>query len=508
MMSFKTGVAALAMALTGSAAYAKPVTAVLRLQEKVAMSSLAEMVKNPISVRYNKPFGPDEIREMSAPAQADYDQLVANLQARGFEIVNQSPTHLYLTVKAPAKTFESAFATRLEQLGHGLHRQMSQPQIPSDLSLVASITGLDNSVKRFPKHVRSAVQPMGSPTGFTPAQIKTAYGFDAVYAKGLTGKGQHIDIATYDGFYVADVQQFYSLQGINPAPAVDTVSFNGTAAYVEGSAMETQLDAEFSGMIAPGAQIHVFASAENSDAGELAMFTAILDDNRAKIANYSWGGCETTVTAAHQTEMEAVFARAVAQGVNIMVASGDSGSDSCQDGTNKADWPAANDNVVAVGGTTLTIGSDGSGTEAAWSGSGGGISALWNLPAWQQSLGTPYVKRSYPDVAFNADPASGQSIYAHNNGVADWIQIGGTSMAAPQWSGFMALIGEARANAGKAAVGYLPPQIYALSTTDKAAMFHDVTSGANGLYTAGPGWDAVTGWGSMNASALLTKLSN
>src|ERR1700675_1627840 len=101
----------------------------------------------------------------------------------------------------------------------------------------------------------------------------------------------------------------------------------------ENSAGETELDAEFSGMIAPGASIHVFASSQNSDAGELAMFTAILDDNRAKVVNYSWGSCDNQVSSSHQADMDKVFARAVAQGVNILNASGDSGSDCVGDGS-------------------------------------------------------------------------------------------------------------------------------------------------------------------------------
>jgi kumamolisin len=337
--------------------------------------------------------------------------------------------------------------------------------------------------------------------------IKTAYGFDPLYAAGLTGKGQHIAIATYDGFHVDNVKKFYSLSNLKPQPSVDQVAFNGDADYSEGSAMETELDAEFTGMIAPGASVHVFASATNDDAGELQMFTAILDDNRAQVANYSWGSCESGLDTQHVADMSKVFARAVAQGVNIMVASGDSGSDSCQDGSTVADWPAAATNVVAVGGTTFAQ-NNGAIAETGWDGSGGGISSIWELPQWQNQLGSPYMKRSYPDVSFNADPSSGQAIWTEYYGQAGWMVIGGTSMAAPQWSGFMALVGEARHNAGKATLGFLNPIIYGLSNADRAQTFHDVTSGNNGAYTAGAGWDAVTGLGSMQADTLLKHLSN
>ena len=111
--------------------------------------------------------------------------------------------------------------------------------------------------------------------------------------------------------------------------------------------------------------------------------------------------------------------------------------------------------------------------------------------------------RSYPDVAFNADPVTGQSIYTDGG----FQVVGGTSMAAPQWAGFLALVGAARAKAGLGDVGYINPIIYHLSASQMATAFHDVTSGSNGKYSCNAGWDAVTGFGSMNASVLLGILA-
>jgi kumamolisin len=310
--------------------------------------------------------------------------------------------------------------------------------------------------------------------------------------------------------------------GVSPAPAVGKVTFNGTPQKNDNSAMETACDAEFSGALAPGAQIHVFTSAQNSDAGELALFTAILDDNRAKVANYSWGDCEVNLQAQHKTDMAAVFSRAVAQGVNITIASGDSGSacptsvDSSGQPTGytdpMADWPAANPNVVAVGGTTLDT-SASTLSETAWSGGGssggggGGISTLWALPTWQQQLGAPYLMRSYPDVAFNANPSSGQTALVMYSGFPLPMPIGGTSIAAPQWAGLLTLAGEARANAGKGPIGFVDPVIYAMSAADRATAFDDITSGNIGKYSAGPGWDAATGWGGPHATAVVDYLT-
>lgn len=485
-------------------AMAAPVTAVLRLQEKVSMEQLAESVKNPASPM-ERGYTSAEIRQIAGPDDQDYRQLLTQLRQEGFTIVSESPTHLWVGVKADHSVFEKVFNTQIQFQGQA-RRALAEAQIPSHLNLIASVSGLSNHRKAYPKFVARAQPLTDQPQGIPRSQITSFYGIDALYAKGLSGAGQHIAIATYMGLHLEDVRQFYSQLQLSPGPTVDQVTFNGTPAVDENAAMETELDAEFSGMIAPGAAIHVFTSATNDDAGELAMFTAILDDGRAKVANYSWGDCEKHLTSGHAAEMAKVFARAVAQGVNIMVASGDTGSDSCQDNTLNPDWPSANPNVVAVGGTTI-LQNGTTASEQGWNGSGGGISTIWALPGYQKNLGSPYVKRSYPDVSFNADPLSGEAVYVTQNGQAGWLVIGGTSMAAPQWSGLLALVGEARAKAGKKPVGFINPKIYNLPEAQYAAAFTDITDGNNGAYNAGPGWDAVTGLGTPKASGLLSLLS-
>lgn len=489
-------------------AWSNPVTAIFHLKEKTPMSELARAVVTPASARYQKYFSPEEIRDLAGPDQKEYDQLLSQLRLNGFEIVSESKTRLSLTVRGPQKIFERVLGARFANPSENQRRSLlAHPRVPFYLSLIEGISGLDNSRKAHPKYKLASAtnQGRGFALGLSPGQVQIAYGFDKLFVQGISGEGQHIAIATYDDFHIDEVRHYYDYYQIHPKPSVDQVLFNGVPTYVEGSAMETQLDAEFSGMMAPGAQIHVFTSATNDDAGEQQMFTAILDDNRAKVVNYSWGSCETNVTPEHAAAMANVFARATAQGVSILVASGDTGSDSCGDGTLAADWPAGSPDVVAVGGTTLILTGTGK-NEVAWNGSGGGISKLFDLPDYQKMLSAPFVKRSYPDVAFNADPSSGQAVYARNNGRPGWFVIGGTSMAAPQWAGFLALVGNARETQGLGTLGPLNPKIYALDVGQVSRDFTDITTGQNGAYSAGIGWDAVTGLGSMRADSLLATL--
>jgi kumamolisin len=486
-----------------SLSVAEPVDAVLRLQETVSMKQLAQNVTDPASPRYRQFYTPEEIRAVAGPSDAAYARLIGKLKADGATIVRESPTHLFIAIRA-----DRSYLSKIDQLV----RSPLVARSASPLARVSSVNGLVSGPKRHP-HVHVLDGRSHDFQGFGPSDIRKAYGLDTVYQTVPNATGQHIAIATYMGYYVDDVNQYYQNNSISPAPQVDTVSFNGTAQYDMESAAETQVDAELSGMIAPGASIHVFTSAQNSDAGELAMFTAILDDNRAKVVNYSWGSCEDQLQDSHKTDMDKVFDRAVAQGVNIFVASGDTGSDCDGDGSNAADFPAISPDVIAVGGTTLTI-SGTSASEAGWSGSGGGISKKYAKPDYQSGLdASKYTGRAYPDVAFNADPNSGEPVWIHYDPTglstptsASSQVIGGTSIASPQWAGFIALVGAARD--GKAGVGFLNPTLYAIGANSQGSYFNDITSGNNGLFTAAAGWDAVTGWGSMKAAELLQYLSN
>ncbi len=503
-------VAAIANLSIAGSVFARPMTATLNLAERVPVSQLAADVSNPDSERYGIFYTPEEIRTLSAPTDSSYDSLLATLRAEGFSIIYESNSHLVLRIAADHTVFEKVFSTQIQFSGTQaqFHMNSVSPRIPQYLSAIKTISGFNNTHKFKPLYTKldSSDNDSDAQPGILPSQIKTAYGLDAIYDDGFTGQGQHIAIATYMDFMLEDVQQYYTNVGLSPTPQIDKVNFNGKAAYDSGSALETELDAEFSGMIAPGANIHVFTSAENSDQAEVDLFTAILDDNRAKVVNYSWGSCERNVDAEHRKAMDPVFARAVAQGVNLMIASGDSGSDGCEDGSVAGEWPATHPNVVAVGGTTLTINDDGSGSEQAWSGSGGGVSAFYKLPHWQKNFQSPFIKRSFPDIAFNADPASGEAVWARSDstGSPSWQVIGGTSMAAPQWTGFLTLVNEARASEGRRALGFLNPILYPVK--NKAKMLSDITSGSNGAYKATRGWNAVTGWGSMKGADLLEYL--
>jgi subtilase family serine protease len=243
-------------------------------------------------------------------------------------------------------------------------------------------------------------------------------------------------------------------------------------------------------------------SASTSFADFTTMYNRIVTDNPGHVVTTSWGGCEAGVATATQQADDDIFANANAIGQSWFAASGDHGSLDCSN-TLSVDNPANSPHVIGVGGTTATCssgltsqtpGCGGYGSETGWNGSGGGVSELFTRPAFQSGCGVPPgPTRLVPDVALEADTTPGD--YVLKNG--SWFIVGGTSGAAPQWAGYVAELNQRTGGGGFGNPGAL---LYSLCGT---AAYHDVLAGSNGTYAAGPGYDLVTGLGTIHASDFL-----
>jgi kumamolisin len=284
----------------------------------------------------------------------------------------------------------------------------------------------------------------------------------------------------------------------------------GSANSADG---EVVLDIEVDGAVAPQAKIAVYF-APNTDQGFYDAISQAVHDttNKPSVISISWGGPESSWTQQSLTEFNTLLEDASTLGVTVCIAAGDSGStDGVTDGLQHADFPASSPYALACGGTKLTgTGSSISG-EVVWNetannegATGGGVSAVFAKPDYQANANVPpsvnpgnFVGRGLPDVAGNADPETGYDIYVDGQATV----VGGTSAVAPLVAGLIAGINQ---TLGKP-VGFVNPTLYAQATTARAC--HDVTSGNNGAYSAGPGWDACTGWGSPDGSAFATMLT-
>ncbi|HMC87942.1 MAG TPA: S53 family peptidase, partial [Gemmataceae bacterium] len=329
-------------------------------------------------------------------------------------------------------------------------------------------------------HPAGSAAPLGTPgpTGTTPTQIRHAYGFDQISFPGASkADGSGTTIAIVDAFddpnIANDLQQFDAKFSI-PNPTFTKVDQNGGTNYPaadSGWASEIALDVEWSHAIAPGAKILLVEASDNSFNNLLSAASFAAGQPGVVAVSMSWGGGEFST----ETGFDSTFVTPSGHGgVTFLASSGDSGA--------PAIYPGTSPNVVSVGGTTLNVDTSGNYlSESGWSGSGGGISSVESQPAYQKGVVTQSsTLRTNPDVAYDANPNTGFPVYdSFNNGTsAPWSQFGGTSDAAPQWAGLIAIADQGRALAGKGALdgrSQTLPMLYQLAATD----FHDITTGSS-----------------------------
>ncbi len=346
-----------------------------------------------------------------------------------------------------------------------------------------------------------------APTGYTPAQVSQAYGFNQIRFDGIKGDGSGQTIAIVDAYddpnIASDLHQFDQAFGL-PDTILTKVNQSGGStlpAANAGWATEIALDVEWAHALAPGANILLVEASSNTDADLFQAIRFAAGQPGVSVVSMSWGGGEF----ASETGYDNVFTTPAGHsGVAFVASSGDSGA--------PASYPAASPNVLAVGGTSLYLNGSSYGSESAWSGSTGGLSADEAQPAYQKGVvAQSTTQRGSPDVAYDADPSTGIAVYNSysNSASAPWQQVGGTSAGAPQWAALVAIADQGRALNGLGALdgpSQLLPDLYALPASD----FHDITAGSsNGSpsYAAGSGYDLVTGRGSPYADRVAAALA-
>lgn len=427
-----------------------------------------------------------------------------------------------LLVDGTATAFERAFRTSVEEvestdLGgvrvRHLHRT-GELAVPAELAgVVTAVLGIDERPQaRAQFHLAADDDP--ATTSYTPPQLGRAYAFP----DGTDGSGQALAIIELGGGYSdQDLDTYFSGLGID-RPRVTAVGVDGGANKPSGDPSgadgEVLLDIEVAGALAPKASILVYF-APNTDQGFVdAVSTAVHADPTPAAVSISWGQAEDQWTQQARTAFDDALADAAALGVTVCVAAGDGGSsDRVSDGEPHVDFPAASPHALACGGTRLTASAGTSGgTETVWNdgsgkgATGGGVSTAFALPDWQSGAGVPQrpgggTGRGVPDVAGDADPATGYEVLVDGKRSV----IGGTSAVAPLWA---ALICRLAQGTGKR-LGLVQTALYRGVAAGQAATgFHDVTQGSNGAYSAGPGWDPCTGLGSPNGAQLLTRLTD
>jgi subtilase family serine protease len=337
------------------------------------------------------------------------------------------------------------------------------------------------------------------PAGFTPQQIWTAYDFQPLLNAGYNGAGQTIAIVDAYGSksIQTDVATFSSQFGL-PSLTLNIYYPDGTPRKNTGWAQETSLDVEWAHAIAPNAKIALVVAysasfqylynAINYTINSVPGVTVISMSFGALESSYSTTGSYTI------SAFSALFAKAVSKGISCFASSGDNGANGLSSSTL---YPASDPNVTAVGGTSLYLNSDNSyKSETTWNGTGAGASTVFSKPSWQDAHGNNM--RDIVDVAYDSDPYTGFPVCYTSLFRPKWYEFGGTSDAAPQWAALFAIAVQYKGHT----FGNANAKLYSLSSS----VYHDITTGNDGYFSAGKGWDYPTGLGTPDANLLVKAL--
>jgi subtilase family serine protease len=345
----------------------------------------------------------------------------------------------------------------------------------------------------------------GLPAGLSPTQVRHAYGFDQIaFSNGVRGNGSGQTIAIVDAYdqpnLASNLATFDATYGIAAPPGFTKMNQAGGSSLPAASGswgLEESLDVEWAHAIAPGAKIVLVEANSASLTDLLAAVNTARNLPGVSVVSMSWGAGEFSGESSYDRYFTTPAGHT---GVTFVASSGDSGS------SGAPEWPSIASTVLAVGGTQLSVGAAGNYLgETGWSGSGGGISAFESQPSYQKGVVTQSAtKRTVPDVAYDGSGGSPFAVY-DSYAYGGWIEVYGTSAGAPQWSALVAIADQGRALAGKGALDgptQTLPALYRLPSAD----FHDVTSGSNGGYSAGAGYDLVAGRGSPVANLIVSGL--
>jgi len=520
---------------TGDANPNEVFTVSVRLRRRSDAPALPDPANLPAAPQGQKPYlSREDFAATYGASQEDLNKIAAFAQANSLSVVESSIPRRTVVLKGTTAQFSKAFAVDLgtyETATEKYRGREGSVHLPSDIAdIVEGVFGLDNRQMARPLIHRNGskaadASPVQATVPLTPPQVAKLYGFPT----SPNATGQTIAIMEFGGGYkTSDVQLFASSVGV-AMPSLTAVSVDGVANNpgTDDYTVETLLDVCVAGTVATGAKIVVYF-APWSEQGWVDAVTTVIHDSTHKPSvlsiSYGWPENESisglTWSLAAIKAVNTTFQEAAALGVTVLVSAGDHGSD-CGIGDKKAHvlYPGSDIYVTSCGGTSISNVSGSTFTEHVWNDNddtwitGGGISDIFQppnfpLPIWQNWANIPgsandgHKGRGIPDIAGNADGASGYELFLNGANIG---AIGGTSATAPLYAALAALM-----NAGLGEpVGYLNPNLYAVPNY----VYRDINDGISNAragapgYKSGPGWDACTGRGVVNGTALQLALS-
>ena len=541
----------------------------LKLPDPSAVSAFIASLSDRSSANFRHFLRPGQFGRVFGPSLSEVTAVEAVLRSEGLHPGPVSSDRLLIPVTASAAAINHVLDVRLVRYrlpsGRAVYTTLSAPSLPAAVAQdVEGVVGLSDLVQPQSMLVRvrarrklastsKAVQPRtAGPTpcaaaatiandygGYTADELASYYGMTPLYSLGDFGQGTHVAIAEFEPSSPSDITAYQACYGTNAT--VNYVPVDAGTTSGPGNSPEADMDIEDVIGLAPQATVDVYQAPSGSNANVLDVYSTIIDNDTDPVVSTSWGECEPDQKASDSSFLsseQTFFAQAAAQGQTVFAAAGDTGSTDCfgdpsaqHPAALAVDDPASQPYVVGVGGTTISADQEIVWNDVSGAG-GGGVSSNWCMPAYQDQPNIqglissdseladllPGVTcpsgdymRQVPDVAADADPASGYVIYWNGSwSGSDGFAYGGTSAAAPLWAAAAALIDSSpfctdyvSGDAGVQAAG-----LYSVAGVGAAfynLAFNDVTSGNNdmpssgyaaGLYPATIGYDMASGLGS------------
>ncbi|TXG12069.1 S8/S53 family peptidase, partial [Burkholderia territorii] len=510
----------------------------LNLRNEAQLDQYLHDLHTPGSPHYRQFLTSAQFAAQYAPTDQQVAAVVAHLRQAGFVNIVVAPNRLLVSASGTAATVKSAFRTTLKRFtrnGRSVYANTDAAQVPNSIGgIVGAVLGLQN-VELM--HTGAGSKPQGNTSNLTipagasavphyPTEFSSLYGGDGTPTASQTTVGiiSEGDLSQT----VSDLNTFAANNGLGTISSSVVQTGPSGSSYTDTSGtVEWNLDSQSIVGAAGGSvkQVVFYVAPSMTLTAITAAYNKAVSDNVAKVINVSLGVCESSAySTGSQATDDTIFKQAVAQGQTFSVSAGDHGAYECASGTPSRSTytvsePATSPYVIAVGGTTLftntstnTYNSEIVWNDPSWQpgtvwSTGGGYSKYEAAPSWQSSSLTGSTKRALPDVGFDADLRTG-AILVVNGQTSDTLwgsgylnNEGGTSLAAPIFTGIWARLQSANNNA----LGFPASSIYKYFPSN-AALVHDVTSGNNGSgtygYKAKAGWDATTGFGSVNISKL------
>ena len=500
----------------------------LPLRNKPELDQLVAQLYDAKSPQFRHFLTPAEFNARFAPTEADYTKLKARAISAGLKVTGEHSGRTLLNVSGDVTTIRNLFSTQMQwRQGRDGKQYLAAGTEPLQPTLLADLGS--NAVALIQKSATSFAHKVALPAGsrptatpqaaadfngpFSPSEIKTAYDLNSIQ-----NGGELVGLIEFSGpnnqTVYTDAGTYAAEFGLNhPSIAFDFIDggTNETDGGNGSSPLEVALDVDMVMLASNPAEIMIF-NAPNSYPQILDTYTYIADLGTVQHISTSWAieepnlGQPTAIAEATQ------FEKMAAEGIAVFASSGDAGAIPCDVGGPVqycVNDPASQPYVTGVGGTVLTLTSSLQYEyEVAWSGSGGGLSQFWYAPGYQPIVQyycdpSSSCLRQVPDVSLNA----GNPYYVYCSLCGGWNGAIGTSAAAPLWAAFWSMVSKGLGSPA----GFANPTLYTAQAGDYLGgpyMFvvNDITSGDNGFYVTGPGYDPVTGIGTFDAAILYNAV--